>query len=413
MNWTSRLTRFCRQRVLFSPAYAVAASATPPAVAPALSLRSLLRPCSLSSSRLFSSLLNQSRQSSSLLANQVSTSRQGASSAGLTPIALCVGFVVMAAAKEEEEDSLVMEVKKAKLNEVRENYTLAEEHYHAALRINEEQQKAGKSDEMKAMSHRAWILDAMANMAMNERKPYKAEKLFKEVIQLLIQMGAPETSPPVLEISVKLANLFAIMEESEKRQQAEVGYKFAIDSQKKTLEQLEKLVQDGQECLITAVKDAKALLGWAHQSYAFYLLDERRKEEGVAEMHHSIDIARSVYGEDSESFATMLNDSASAMADKNLFEEATALLEKSLDMGKGKGWEAEAAFRINLGIIAIHRKLYADAEKYCQSGMELAVKMKSADGVEEAARCLTELKKALSGAGKESDSPPTQCLGGS
>ena len=72
-------------------------------------------------------------------------------------------------------------------------------------------------------------------------------------------MGAPETSPPVLEISVKLANLFAIMEESEKRQQAEVGYKFAIDSQKKTLEQLEKLVQDGQEVPDTAVKDAKAL----------------------------------------------------------------------------------------------------------------------------------------------------------
>ena len=92
------------------------------------------------------------------------------------------------------------------------------------------------------------------------------------MIQLLVQMGAPETSPPVLEISVKLANLFAMMEESVKRSQAEVGYKFAIESQKKTLEQLEQLIQAGEEVPDTAVKDAKALLGWAHQSYAFYLL---------------------------------------------------------------------------------------------------------------------------------------------
>jgi len=302
-----------------------------------------------------------------------------------------------------------MEVKKAKLNEARENFSLAEEHYHAALRINEEQRNKGAVDDIKALSHRAWILDAMANMAMNEQKPYKAEKLFKEVIQLLIQMGAPETSPPVLEISVKLANMFSTMEEAEKRQQAEIGYKFAIDNQKRTVEQLVKLLEGGEEIPEFALKDAKALLGWAHQSYAFYLLDERRKAEGVAEINNSIDIARSVYGEDSESFATMLNDSASAMADKNLFEEATALLEKSLTLGKDKGWEAEPAFRINLGIIAIHRKLFADAEKYCQSGMELAAKMKSSDGVEEAARCLTELKKAVLAAASDSKEGEASC----
>ena len=82
---------------------------------------------------------------------------------------------------------------------------------------------------------------------------------------------------------------------------------------------------------------------------------------------------------------------------------------RSLAIGKGKVWEAEPAFRINLGIIAIHRKLYADAERHCQTGMELAVKLKSSDGVEEAARCLTELKKALSGQVNETDTPPAQC----
>jgi len=361
---------------------------------------------SSSSPRLFSSLLipTQSRHSSSL-----KRAAPFQSSCGVVPASVCLGLVVLAAQKEdEEEDALVMEVKKAKLNEARENFELAEEHYHAALRINDEQKSKGVVDDTKAMSHRAWILDAMANLAMNEHKPYKAEKLFKEVIQLLILLGAPETSPPVLEISVKLANLFAVMDETEKREQAEVGYKFAIDSQKKTVEQIVKLVEAGEDIPETAVKDAKALLGWAHQSYAFFLLDERRKEEGVAEIHHSIDIARAVYGEESESFATMLNDSASAMADKNLFEEATALLEKSLALGKGKGWDAEPAFRINLGIIAIHRKLFADAERYCQSGMELAVKMKSSDGVEEAARCLTELKKALSAAESGSEAKETE-----
>ena len=67
-------------------------------------------------------------------------------------------------------------MKKAKLNEAREKFTLAEEHYHAALKISEEQRKAGVADDKTALSHRAWILDAMANMAMAEQKPYKVHK---------------------------------------------------------------------------------------------------------------------------------------------------------------------------------------------------------------------------------------------
>ena len=67
-------------------------------------------------------------------------------------------------------------MKKAKLNEAREKFSLAGEHYHAALKISEEQRKAGVADDKTALSHRAWILDAMANMAMAEQKPYKVHK---------------------------------------------------------------------------------------------------------------------------------------------------------------------------------------------------------------------------------------------
>lgn len=290
-----------------------------------------------------------------------------------------------------------MEVKRAKLNEARENFTLAEEHYHAALTINDEQRNNGEVEEMQALSHRAWILDAMANLAMAEKKPYKAEKLFKEVLQLILLMGAPENSPAVIEISVKLANLFAIMEEKEKRSEADIGFKFSVDSQKKTVEQMIQFKAEGEPVPDDAIKDAQSLLGWALQSYAYFLLDERRKPEAVELIQESTEIAKSVYGEDSEAFSTMLNDAASAMADKNHFEEATSMLENALVLSKGKGWEAESAFRINLGIISIQRKLFADAEKHCQAGMELAVKFKSSDAVEEAARCLSELKKALTG----------------
>lgn len=342
-----------------------------------------------------------------------SGSSSSSSNAASLPISISLGFAVLAAQKDgEEEDALTMEVKKGKLNELRENFTLAEEHYHAALRLNDEQRKQGIVDDMKALSHRAWILDAMANMAQAERKPYKAEKLFKEVIQILLQLGAPEHSPPILEISVKLANILATMEEEEKRKQAEVGFKFAIDSQKKTVEQLAQLLADGQEVPEMGMKEAQSLLGWAHQSYGFYLLEERRKSEALDQLQHSIAIAASVYGEDSEAYATMLNDSASAMADKNLFEEATKLLEQSLAIGKGKGWEAEAAFKINLGLISIHRRLFAEAEKYCKSGLELARKLKSSDGIEEAGRCLTELKMAMATAAAAASGEEAKCTAG-
>ena len=59
------------------------------------------------------------------------------------------------------------------MNEAREKYALAEEHYHAALRISDEMRNKGVVDEMKYTSHRAWILDAMANLAIADQKPYK------------------------------------------------------------------------------------------------------------------------------------------------------------------------------------------------------------------------------------------------
>ena len=87
-------------------------------------------------------------------------------------------------------------------------------------------------------------------------------------------MGAPQESPPVLEISIKLANLFAVMEEEDKRKEADIGFKFAISSQRKTVDQMLKLKEDGEDIPDTVIKEAQALLGWALQSYASYLLGD-------------------------------------------------------------------------------------------------------------------------------------------
>jgi len=397
---TSRLANFCRHRAstsAYSPLVSCSTSSSPK---PLILITDKLNPSCLIPST------SNNRKHSGGYDSSVgleSTSFKSSSQKRL-PIAACFGLAVLAAQKDEE-DALVMEVKKAKLNEAREKFTLAEEHYHAALRINDEQRKRGEVDEMTSISHRAWILDAMANMAVAEVKPYKAEKLFKEVIQMLIQMGAPPNSPAVLEISIKLANLFAIMEEKEKRAEAEIGFKYAVDNQKKTVEQLLKFKADGEEVPEQAIKEAQSLLGWALQSYAYFLLDERRKPEALALIDESSDIAKSVYGEESEAFAQMLNDSASAMADKNLFEEASSMLENALVLSKDKGWEIESAFRINLGIISIQRKLFTDAEKHCKAGMELAVKFKSSDALDEATKCLSALKKALTG----KEEPGAEC----
>lgn len=310
---------------------------------------------------------------------------------------LCLAATVFALGKEEEEeDVLVTEVKKAKLGEMREKYSLAEEHYHAALRINDEQLKNGQVDNQKHIAHRAWILDAMANLAMTENKPYKAEKLFKEVVQLLVNLGAPPAAPAVLEISIKLANIYAVMEEDEKKKLAETGFRFCIDSQKTTVDQIKKWREQGEQVPETAVKEALALLGWAHESYAKFLLEQRRIDEGIAVMESSISIANEVYGDESENFASMLNDAASQLAEKNLWDQATKLLERSLGVAKDKGWEGEAVFNVNLGMIHLQQKLFDNAEKYCKHGLELGKRLKSGQAVEEADFCLTELKKARS-----------------
>jgi len=407
MTLASILTTFCRRRAAF-PAASPISSTSPSSSTPVTG--SVLQ----TPSRQLSYAFKKTKNDDALIRDKRTFSSDSSPRSAL-PVSACLGIVVLAAQTEDEkedpvatdDDALVMEVKKAKLNEARENFTLAEEHYHAALKISEAQRKAGVADDKTALSHRAWILDAMANMAMGEHKPYKAEKLFKEVIQILITLGAPETSPAVLEISIKLANMFATMAEPEKRKEAEIGFKFAIDCQKRTVEELVMWKGAGEGVPEEAIKEAQALLGWAYQSYGFFLLEERRKKEGHEQIRCATEMAKTIYGDDSEAFAMTLNNSASALADKNLFEEATELLETSLAASRGKGWEGEAAFLINLGMIAIHRKLYADAEKHCKAGMDLAIKLKSSEAMDEAASCLTRLKKAMTGKAE----PEAACTG--
>lgn len=309
-------------------------------------------------------------------------------------ISFLFAATVFAKTEEKEvEDPLVMEVKNAKLLESRESFTLAEERYHAALRLNDERSQKGEIDAQKFTAHRAWILDAMASMAITENKPYKAEKLFKEVMQLLFNLGANPASPAVLEISLKLANIFSTMEEEDKQLAAESGFVFCIENQTKTVQQIRGWIAQGEPVPEEGFKESLALLGWAHESYARFLLTKSRFEDAIKGYNLSFQLAKEVYGEDSENYASMLNDTASILAEKNLFEPATKMLEESIAKGEGKGWEGEAAFIINLGIIQLQQKMLDQAQINCELGLKLGRKLNSVQSINEAEQCLSEVKK--------------------
>ena len=70
----------------------------------------------------------------------------------------------------------------------------------------------------------------------------KAERLFKDVMQRQLQNGVPQNDNSIIEMSLKLAALYAEWGQDDK---AEKGYKFCIEEQEKKIKKLGPIVKSG------------------------------------------------------------------------------------------------------------------------------------------------------------------------
>ncbi|KAF3857567.1 hypothetical protein F7725_010768 [Dissostichus mawsoni] len=130
----------------------------------------------------------------------------------------------------------------------------------------------------------------MANLAF-----VQAEKLFKAAMSFMLSGGTPEDDNAVIEMSLKLATIYA---EQNKTELAEHGFRFCLESLQEKLQREEKVEPTGEEAEPTGEeaepteqrKDSRLLLGLCFDSRARY----GRHDDALQLVQHAVELSRSV-----------------------------------------------------------------------------------------------------------------------
>lgn len=128
--------------------------------------------------------------------------------------------------EETPEDKLVMAIKRSILCIQREQYDKAEQMLHLALRM---------AQDLRSKDGITYVYDVMANLAMERAQYQKAEKLFVNVMQRLLQDGHPENDIKMLHISSKIAHMHSLQLDFAK---AEQGFVWTLGEIEKQTERL-------------------------------------------------------------------------------------------------------------------------------------------------------------------------------
>ncbi|XP_072028561.1 uncharacterized protein, partial [Amphiura filiformis] len=125
--------------------------------------------------------------------------------------------------KKEKEDTIEITISKALLQEMKGHIDQAEKIMHQALDM------ALKDKNQQAVTY---IYDQMANMLLRQGKFVEAEIAFKETLRRLITSGTEKTDPAVIEISLKLAQIYSA---TRRIAEAQAGFQWCIDTTEKLI----------------------------------------------------------------------------------------------------------------------------------------------------------------------------------
>lgn len=298
--------------------------------------------------RLFSSCSKTLQQFSENGSNR-SNYQQGSHARFLLPMVL--GFSLFGKAEptdnEQEakssekqeivEDEVISVLKRAKLKEIRQELYEAEQIYHKAIGLLNIYEQNKSWDKKRLVQARVYIYDSLANLALARGEFAKAEKLYKETLRGSLQQGMSKDHDAVVEISLKLAMIYAAQKRNE---EANDGYKFCIKTQEEKIGKM-KEVDD----------NSAALLGMALDAYSRFLMVQNRNEEAKSNLEKSLGIATKIYGESHPQVAVLLNDIATVGSQMQDYSLAKKNLEKAVKIAETVESPDLPTFYFNLGAI--------------------------------------------------------------
>ncbi|KAI4464256.1 tetratricopeptide repeat protein 19 [Holotrichia oblita] len=258
-----------------------------------------------------------------------------------------------------------MTLKRAVLSEQREEYNKAEQLLHIALRLAQQQQ-----NEQGVL----YCYDLMANLALKQLQLEKSEKLFVNVMQLLLSKGMPQDDLKVIHISLKLARICHLKAEEER---AELGYKWC-------LEKIEK--QKDVDI------DSRTLYGVIQDWYAQFLLDRGDVQTSLVHLREAYNTCCDLRGKKDVQSMLLLNDLGITSWRAGDLESAVNLLKQAIDIGKTMEDQSYVGiFLANLGLIYLQKGMFDAAKKYCKDAFNLGTKFNSTESIEQANYCFEQI----------------------
>ena len=279
-----------------------------------------------------------------------------------------LGFSSPQGGPVQEDDDLTLAVKRGILAIQEGDLTRADKLLHIALKMA---QDSGREE---AVTH---IFCLLGNLALERNFPGQAERLLKTVVQRLIAAGEPSDSNSVVEISLKLAQLYASIG---KIGEAEQGFQFCVAVQQ------QKLGRGAVD------EDTLGLAGMVLDQRAQFLLQQDRLAEAELAWKEAVRVAEQLHGEEGEQALVVKNSLATLLSMRGQHRAALDMLEKVVAAGKRQQTAHLSAFLVNLGLVQLKQGLAVEGRRSCGEASRLASEVGDVETVEEADVCLTQVR---------------------
>ncbi|XP_033278702.2 tetratricopeptide repeat protein 19, mitochondrial isoform X2 [Orcinus orca] len=249
------------------------------------------------------------------------------------------------AAAGDAEAEIIQLLKRAKLCIMKDEPAEAELILHDALRL------AYKSDNKKAITYTYDL----------------AEKLFKATMSYLLGGGMQQEDNAIIEISVKLATIYAAQNRQEL---ALAGYEFCISTLEEKIEREKELSEDTLS--VEEKANTHLLLGMCLETYARYLLFSKQPSQAQRMYEKALQIAEEILGERHPQTIVLLSDLATTLDAQGRSDEACVHAQRASDLARQVEHPELHVLLSNLAAVLMHRERYAQAEEIYQEALKRA-----------------------------------------
>jgi len=266
------------------------------------------------------------------------------------------------------------------------NYDKAESLFHIGLTM---------ATDMQHQNGITYVLDLMANLALERKEYEKAERLFVNVMQRLIGLrGLSETDDAIVEMALKMASIHQGQGQHEK---AEMGYSFCVHTQKAKFDELKAGGSTLTSNSNAESDNTTALYGMSLDAHGRYLMDQGRVKAAKDRFETALAVSVGLYGEQSEQALAMSNSLATCYSMLGMTERADEVFKKVVATARRLPSDHLASYLVNSGLHQLKKAAFGPAQKLCFESSIAAWKAGDIQVQEEAEDCLRKAraKKSL------------------